>query len=134
VRSVDVNRKQHRLTVSGFVEAKKVLKRVKRTGKRAELWPYIPYNLVQHPYVAQAYDKRAPSGFVRNVTQAVLMPNSDEERMTYLFSDDNTNACSIMCNKTKDVSSPYAVLMPNSDEERMTYLFSDDNTNACSIM
>ncbi|GER50660.1 heavy metal transport/detoxification superfamily protein [Striga asiatica] len=96
VRSVDVNRKQHRVTVSGFVEAKKVLKRVKRTGKRAELWPYIPYNLVQHPYVAQAYDKRAPSGFVRNVTQAILMPNSDEERMTSLFSDDNTNACSIM--------------------------------------
>ncbi|CAA0839650.1 Heavy metal transport/detoxification superfamily protein [Striga hermonthica] len=96
VRSVDVNRKQHRVTVSGFVEPRKVLKRVKRTGKRAELWPYIPYNLVQHPYVAQAYDKRAPSGFVRNVSQAVSMPNSDEERMSYFFSDDNTNACSIM--------------------------------------
>ncbi|GER48079.1 heavy metal transport/detoxification superfamily protein [Striga asiatica] len=96
VRSVDVNRKQHRVTVSGFVDPKKVLKRVKSTGKRAELWPYIAYNLVQHPYVAQAYDKKAPSGFVRNVAQAVTAPNSEEERITYLFSDDNTNACSIM--------------------------------------
>ncbi|KAL7101665.1 hypothetical protein ACP275_08G068700 [Erythranthe tilingii] len=100
VRSVDVNRKQHRVTVSGFVDPNKVLKRVKNTGKtRAEFWPYIPYNLVQYPYASQAYDKRAPSGFVRNVAQAnfPLMPNAaEEERITHLFSDDNPNACSIM--------------------------------------
>ncbi|XP_051126740.1 heavy metal-associated isoprenylated plant protein 21-like [Andrographis paniculata] len=96
VRTVEINRKQHRLTVSGFVDAKKVLKKVKSTGKRAELWPYIQYNLVQYPYVSQAYDKKAPSGFVRNVTQAVPAPNATDERITYLFSDDNPNACSIM--------------------------------------
>ncbi|PIN26782.1 Copper chaperone [Handroanthus impetiginosus] len=97
VRTVEVNRKQHRVTVSGFVDPKKVLKRVKDTGKRAEFWPYIPYNLVQYPYVSQAYDKRAPSGFVRNVAQAVpMVPNATEERITYLFSDDNPNACSVM--------------------------------------
>ncbi|XP_020554721.1 heavy metal-associated isoprenylated plant protein 21 isoform X1 [Sesamum indicum] len=96
VRTVEVNRKQHRVTVSGFVDPNKVLKRVKNTGKRAEFWPYIPYNLVQYPYVAQVYDKRAPAGFVRNATQAVPMPNATDERITYLFSDDNPNACSIM--------------------------------------
>ncbi|KAL0378016.1 UNVERIFIED_CONTAM: Heavy metal-associated isoprenylated plant protein 21 [Sesamum radiatum] len=91
VRTVEVNRKQHRVTVSGFVDPNKVLKRVKNTGKRAEFWPYIPYNLVQYPYVAQVYDKRAPAGFVRNATQAVPMPNATDERITYLFSDDNPN-------------------------------------------
>lgn len=97
VRSVELSRKQHRLTVSGFVDANKVLKRVKNTGKRAEFWPYIPYNLVQYPYASQAYDKKAPSGFVRNVAQAVpMMPNTTEEGITHLFSDDNPNACSIM--------------------------------------
>ncbi|XP_047956413.1 heavy metal-associated isoprenylated plant protein 21-like [Salvia hispanica] len=92
VRSVEVNRKQHRVTVCGFIDASKVLKRVKRTGKRAELWPYVPHNLVQYPYAPQAYDKRAPSGFVRNVAQAA----PHEEGITHLFSDDNPHACSIM--------------------------------------
>ncbi|XP_059670955.1 heavy metal-associated isoprenylated plant protein 21-like isoform X2 [Cornus florida] len=96
VKSVEVNRKQSRVTVSGYVEPNKVLKKVKSTGKRAEFWPYIPHNLVYYPYVPQVYDKRAPAGFVRNVSQAVPAPNAPEERMTYLFSDDNPNACSIM--------------------------------------
>ncbi|KAI3976625.1 hypothetical protein MKX01_008483 [Papaver californicum] len=96
VRSVDVNRKQSKVTVSGYVEPNKVLKRVQSTGKKAEFWPYIPYNLVAYPYVAQAYDKKAPSGYVKNVVQALPSPNNPEEKLTTLFSDDNPNACSIM--------------------------------------
>lgn len=96
VKSVEVIRKQSRVTVTGYVDANKVLKRVKSTGKRAEFWPYIPYNLVSYPYATQAYDKRAPAGYVRNVVQAVAVPNDPEDRITSLFSDDNPNACSIM--------------------------------------
>ncbi|PSS30615.1 Heavy metal-associated isoprenylated plant protein [Actinidia chinensis var. chinensis] len=97
VKSVEVNRKQSRVTVSGYVDPNKVLKKVKSIGKRAEFWPYIPYNLVHYPYVSQAYDKKAPAGYVRNVAQtAPTGPNPPEERFTYLFSDDNPNACSIM--------------------------------------
>ncbi|KAK9266011.1 hypothetical protein L1049_010748 [Liquidambar formosana] len=96
VKTVEVSRKQSRVTVTGFVDPNKVLKRVKGTGKRAEFWPYIPYNLVYYPYASQAYDKKAPTGFVRDVVQAVPAPNAPEERITSLFSDDNPNACSIM--------------------------------------
>ncbi|KAI3712956.1 hypothetical protein L1987_71526 [Smallanthus sonchifolius] len=96
VKTVEVNRKQSRVTVTGYVEPNHVLKRIKSTGKRAEFWPYIPYNLVSYPYVNQAYDKRAPAGYVKNVVQAVSAPNGTDEQMTYLFSDDNPNACSIM--------------------------------------
>ncbi|KAF3635544.1 Heavy metal-associated isoprenylated plant protein 26 [Capsicum chinense] len=96
VKTVEVIRKQHRVIVSGYVDPQRVLNRIKSTGKRAEMWPYVPYNLVSYPYVAQAYDKKAPSGFVKNVPQAVINPNAAEERITYLFSDDNPNACSIM--------------------------------------
>ncbi|GKU90204.1 hypothetical protein SLEP1_g4229 [Rubroshorea leprosula] len=95
-KSVDVNRKQSRVTVSGYVEPNKVLKRVKSTGKRAEFWPYVPYNLVPYPYVAQAYDKKAPSGYVKNAVQALPSPNATEEKYVTLFSDENPNACSIM--------------------------------------
>ncbi|KAG1334814.1 putative exonuclease 1 [Cocos nucifera] len=96
VTMVDVNRKQSRVTVTGHVEPKKVLNKVKSTGKRVEFWPYVPYNLVYHPYAAQAYDKRAPSGYVRNVVQAGPSPGAPEEQLISLFSDDNPNACSIM--------------------------------------
>ncbi|KAF8407689.1 hypothetical protein HHK36_006824 [Tetracentron sinense] len=96
VKSVEVNRKQSRVTVTGHVDPNKVLKSVKGTGKRAEFWPYVPYNLVYYPYVAQAYDKRAPPGFVKNVVQALPAPNALDERFTSFFSDDNPHACSIM--------------------------------------
>ncbi|XP_010916340.1 heavy metal-associated isoprenylated plant protein 21 [Elaeis guineensis] len=96
VTMVDVNRKQSRVTVTGHVEPKKVLNKVKSTGKRVEFWPYVPYNLVYYPYAAQAYDKRAPSGYVRNVVQAEPSPGAPEEQFISLFSDDNPNACSIM--------------------------------------
>lgn len=95
-RTVDVNRKQSKVTVTGYVEPKKVLKRVKSTGKHAEFWPYVSYNLVTYPYVAQAYDKKAPSGFVKNVAQAFPSPNNPFDKYSTLFSDENPHACSIM--------------------------------------
>ncbi|XP_057960806.1 heavy metal-associated isoprenylated plant protein 22 [Malania oleifera] len=95
-KTVEVNRKQSRVTVSGYVDPRKVLKKVQSTGKRAEFWPYVPYNLVAYPYVAQAYDKKAPPGYVKNVVQALPGPNAVDERLTALFSDENPHACSIM--------------------------------------
>ncbi|PWA65251.1 heavy metal transport/detoxification superfamily protein [Artemisia annua] len=96
VKSVEVNRKQSRVTVKGYVEPKKVLKSVQSTGKKAEMWPYVPYNLVSYPYAPQAYDKKAPSGYVKNVPQAFHDPNTPTEGYTTLFSDENPNACSVM--------------------------------------
>ncbi|XP_031100946.1 heavy metal-associated isoprenylated plant protein 20-like isoform X2 [Ipomoea triloba] len=95
VKTVEVNRKQSRLIVTGFVEPKRVLEKVRSTGKRAEFWPYVKVDLVSYPYVAGAYDKKAPSGYVRNVPHAVN-PTPDTERFISMFSDDNPNACSIM--------------------------------------
>ncbi|KAE9605338.1 hypothetical protein Lal_00024862 [Lupinus albus] len=96
VKQVEVNRKQSKVTVTGYVDRNRVLKKVQNTGKRAEFWPYIPYNLVAYPYIAQAYDKKAPSGYVKNATQALRSPNALDEKLTSLFSDENPNGCSIM--------------------------------------
>lgn len=97
---MEVNRKQSRVIVSGYVDPNKVLKRVRSTGKtRAQFWPYVEQHLVYYPYAYGAYDKRAPSGFVRNVVQAFpAAPTSyaPEENFVSLFSDDNVHACSIM--------------------------------------
>ncbi|GAU43893.1 hypothetical protein TSUD_399410 [Trifolium subterraneum] len=97
VKSVEVNRKQSRVIVSGYVDPNKVLKRVKSTGKvRAQFWPYVEQHLVYYPYAYGAYDRRAPSGFVRNVMQTASSNNHQDENLVSLFSDDNVNACSIM--------------------------------------
>lgn len=96
MKSVDVSRKQSKVTVSGYIEPKKVLKRVQNTGKKAEFWPYVEYNLVSYPYAIGAYDKKAPSGYVRDVPQAFQTPNTPTQRLTSMFSDENPNACQIM--------------------------------------
>ncbi|KAI4357685.1 hypothetical protein L6164_001619 [Bauhinia variegata] len=96
VKSVEVNRKQQRVTVIGEVDPEEVLEEVKNTGKEAEAWSYVPYNLVTYPYDPQAYDIKGPSGFVRNVPQAIGDPKSPEMKLMVMFNDDNPNACSIM--------------------------------------
>ncbi|KAE7998143.1 hypothetical protein FH972_002718 [Carpinus fangiana] len=98
VKSVDISRKQQKVTVIGNVEASKVLKKAKSTGKKAEIWPYVPYNLVAQPYAAQAYDKKAPPGYVRNVENTATTGTviRYEDPYSTMFSDDNPNACSIM--------------------------------------
>lgn len=102
VTEVEVEPKHHKLTVVGYVDPKKVLQRVRhRTGKMAEFWPYVPYDVVDHPYAPGTYDKKAPPGYVRNVmqdpnTSALARASSTEVKYTTAFSDENANACSVM--------------------------------------
>ncbi|KAK9165104.1 hypothetical protein Scep_000295 [Stephania cephalantha] len=101
VTEVDVDPKQHKVTVIGYVEPKKVLKRVLRTGKKAEMWPYVPYDVVDHPYAPGVYDKKAPTGYVRNPmddprTTALARASSTEVRYSTAFSDENPNSCTVM--------------------------------------
>lgn len=101
VTSVEVNPKQHKLTVIGYVDPEKVVSRVAyRTGKKAELWPYVPYDVVDHPYAPGVYDKKAPAGYVRNVedphVSQLARASSTEVRYTTAFSDENPSACVVM--------------------------------------
>lgn len=101
VTSVDISPKQHKLTVVGYVDPDRVVSRVAhRTGKKAELWPYVPYDVVDHPYAAGVYDKKAPAGYVRNSEDPrinqLARASSTEVRYTTAFSDENPQACAIM--------------------------------------
>ncbi|KAL7237031.1 hypothetical protein ACSBR1_020168 [Camellia fascicularis] len=101
VKSVEVDPKQSKLTVVGYVEPAKVVARVAhRTGKKAELWPYVPYDVVAHPYAPGVYDKKAPHGYVRNVEDPQIAQlaraSSTEVRYTTAFSDENPAACVVM--------------------------------------
>ncbi|KAL3639293.1 hypothetical protein CASFOL_017200 [Castilleja foliolosa] len=67
------------------------------TGKKVEPWPYVPYELMAHPYATGVYDKKAPSNFVRSTNEpGVATFNPVEEKYSLMFSDDNPHACSIM--------------------------------------
>ncbi|KAB5541593.1 hypothetical protein DKX38_014567 [Salix brachista] len=101
VNQVVVDRKANKVTVVGYVEPAKVISRVAlRTGKKAELWPYVPYDTVAHPYTAGVYDKKAPAGYVRNNQDPQVAQfaraSSFEVRYTNAFSDENTSACAVM--------------------------------------
>ena len=102
VTQVEVDPKQSKLTVVGYVEPEKVLHRVRyRTGKKADFWPYVPYDVVAHPYEPGIYDKKAPAGYVRNPLQdpavsPLARASSFEVKTTTAFSDDNPNACVVM--------------------------------------
>ncbi|KAK4491453.1 hypothetical protein RD792_002203 [Penstemon davidsonii] len=51
VTSVEVSPKQNKLTIIGYVDPEKVVHRLAhRTGKKVELWPYIPYDVVAYTY------------------------------------------------------------------------------------
>ncbi|KMZ57162.1 putative heavy metal-associated isoprenylated plant protein [Zostera marina] len=60
VESVEINRKEQKVTVVGYMDQYKVLKKAKSTGKKAEIWPYVHYSLVRHPYAHLVYDRKAP--------------------------------------------------------------------------
>ncbi|KAE8690681.1 Heavy metal-associated isoprenylated plant protein 26 [Hibiscus syriacus] len=101
VTQVDVDRKASKLTVAGYVDPAKVVARVAhRTGKKVEIWPYVPYDVVAHPYAQGVYDKKAPAGYVRNAQDSqgtyLARATSTEVRYTTAFSDENTNACTVM--------------------------------------
>ncbi|KAL3830478.1 hypothetical protein ACJIZ3_019280 [Penstemon smallii] len=96
-KSVEVDWKQQKATVYGYVEPKKVLAAAKATGKKVEMWPYVPYNMIAHPYASGVYDKKAPSNLVRDTNEpGVATLNPVEEQYALMFSDDNPTACSIM--------------------------------------
>lgn len=100
VETVDIDMKQGKVTVTGYVEKKKVLKAVRSTGKSAELiMPtsisgYNPY-LKESEKFAKTYNYKK-HGY--NVVQGIKNPTSiiPKDGLAVMFSDDNANSCSIM--------------------------------------
>ncbi|KAG6778863.1 heavy metal-associated isoprenylated plant protein 29 [Populus alba] len=120
VDDIDIDIYMQKVTVMGWADQRKVLKAVRKTGRRAELWPY-PYNpescnFNQQYYYQQQrqeqdtvtyyanykptppynYDKHGcneeESGYYQKPAYAAIV----DEEASAIFSDDNPHACSIM--------------------------------------
>ncbi|PNT29361.2 hypothetical protein POPTR_006G024800v4 [Populus trichocarpa] len=106
VDSLEIDMDKQKVTVKGYVDQRKVLKVVRRTGRRAEFWPF-PYDSEYYPYASQYLDETTymtsynyyRHGFNESVhgyfpDQAYCTVPDDT---VHLFSDDNVHAyCSIM--------------------------------------
>lgn len=104
IDSVEVDLPMEKVTVVGYVERNKVLKAVRRAGKRAEFWPDHPlyftstsdyfrdttnefkesYNYYKHGY--NIGDKHG----------TLPVAHRGDDKVSNMFNDDNVNACSIM--------------------------------------
>ncbi|KAM0871237.1 hypothetical protein ACQ4PT_039527 [Festuca glaucescens] len=118
VDEVEIDMEMQKVTVNGDVEQKKVLKAVRRTGKRAVLWPTAPYivagvaggavqllaqhQLQHHPGGAQTYAAGPTSSYnyyKHGYDDSRLYGANSSvvgTRATDYFSDENTGGCSVM--------------------------------------
>ncbi|KAJ3685139.1 hypothetical protein LUZ61_014303 [Rhynchospora tenuis] len=120
VDNIDIDMQSQKVTVTGSIDQKKILKAVRRTGRRAVLWPYPLNTQVQtqllyqqnHPALAQTNymgfngnpassynyykhgydDSHLHYGYNNNAGHSAVAG----ERTGDVFSDENPNACSVM--------------------------------------
>ncbi|WJX25481.1 hypothetical protein P8452_14516 [Trifolium repens] len=106
VDNLEIDMEKQKVTVTGYVDKKKVLRIVRRTGRKAEYWPF-PYDSEYYPYASEYLDESTFTssynyyrhGFNESVhgyfPDQVYSTVPDET--VFLFSDDNVHApCTIM--------------------------------------
>ncbi|MQM13763.1 hypothetical protein Taro_046689 [Colocasia esculenta] len=106
VDSVDIDMDKQKVTVSGYVDRRKVLKVVRRTGRSAEFWPcpydgeYYPFALqyledstyaTTHNYYRHGYNSTVQGYFPDAAYSHVI----DDDALA-LFNDENVHACVVM--------------------------------------
>ncbi|KAM7258976.1 hypothetical protein ACFE04_014717 [Oxalis oulophora] len=107
VDCLEIDMEKQKVTVTGYIDRRKVLKVARRTGRRAEYWPF-PYDSEYYPYVSEYLDDSTFSttynyymhGFNENSVRGYFPDQAYStvpDDTVHLFSDDNVHAyCSIM--------------------------------------
>ncbi|KAJ4876183.1 Heavy metal transport/detoxification superfamily protein [Raphanus sativus] len=106
VDSVEVEREMGRVRVVGYVDRNKVLKAVRRAGKRAEFWPYpeppLYFTSTQNYFVDPSKEFKESYNYYRhgyNGTEQhgnIPVGSRGDDRVSNMFNDDNVNACRVM--------------------------------------
>ncbi|XP_050149081.1 heavy metal-associated isoprenylated plant protein 28-like [Malus sylvestris] len=140
VDAVDVDFNMQKVTVTGWADQEKVLRAVRKTGKRAELWPY-PYNPEYHNFGLDYYQQHQPLDLNHHhkhhhnrqitthhlpITTYISVPKSSSSSYSYNYYEHGST--------NQDTGyyqpPPYSTMFNEQD----TAVFSDDNPHACSIM
>uniref|UniRef100_A0A1D1Y785 Copper transport protein ATOX1 n=1 Tax=Anthurium amnicola TaxID=1678845 RepID=A0A1D1Y785_9ARAE len=104
VDSVVVDLEMERVTVTGYVDRNKVLKAVRRSGKKAEFWPNpdVPrYFTTATNYFHDEDTFRESYNYWRHGYNGdkhghIPVPQRGDDRVSNLFNDDDVHACSLM--------------------------------------
>ncbi|CAA7033205.1 unnamed protein product [Microthlaspi erraticum] len=106
VDSVEVEREMGRVRVVGYVDRNKVIKAVRRAGKRAEFWPYpeppLYFTSTQNYFVDPSKEFKESYNYYRhgyNSTEqhgTIPVGRRGDDRVSNMFNDDNVNACRLM--------------------------------------
>ncbi|GMH28629.1 hypothetical protein Nepgr_030472 [Nepenthes gracilis] len=105
VDKLDIDMDKQKVTVTGYVDQRDVLKVVRRTGRKAEFWP-CPYDSEYYPYAAQYLDESTFAStynyYTHGFNESVhgYFPDQAystvDDHVVSLFNDDNVQACAIM--------------------------------------
>ncbi|KAF6158309.1 hypothetical protein GIB67_022389 [Kingdonia uniflora] len=119
VDEIDIDMSMQKVTVTGWADQKKILKTVRRTGRRAELWPF-PYNPEYNMYNNHNYHQQHQS---HPYTQHHFMPQPSFTYNYYKHGYDGHDQGYYNCPAHSMVV-----------DDRTRAMFSDENPHACSIM
>lgn len=106
VDSLEIDMDKQKVTVTGYIDERKVLKVVRRTGRKAELWPF-PYDSEYYPYASRYLDESTYASsynyYRHGYNESVHGYFPDQaystvpDQTVHLFSDDNVHAyCNVM--------------------------------------
>ncbi|XP_010920018.1 heavy metal-associated isoprenylated plant protein 28 [Elaeis guineensis] len=121
VDNVDIDMGRQKVTVTGWVDQKKVLKAVRKTGRRAVLWPY-PYGAENHTFTIQQYYHQQHPALATGPVSVTAAPSSSYNYYKHGYDDSRMHG-------SYHPSAHSAVV-----NERAGDIFSVENPNNCSIM
>ncbi|KAJ9549713.1 hypothetical protein OSB04_022256 [Centaurea solstitialis] len=106
VDSVEVDLELEKVTVIGYVDRNKVLKAVRRAGKRAEFWPYpnppLYFTSSTNYFKDTTNEYKESYNYYRhgyNLGEKhgnIHVSQRGDDKVSNMFNDDNVNACCVM--------------------------------------
>ncbi|KAJ0977353.1 hypothetical protein J5N97_012827 [Dioscorea zingiberensis] len=122
IDNIDIDMVTQKVTVTGWVDQKKVLKAVRKTGRRAVLWPY-PHNAEYQYYYYEHHPTIVTTAGYARQHPAVAPASSSYNYYKHGYNDSSMDEY----NQRLDYSTSFI-------DEKARTMFSDENTNACSII
>ncbi|KAL0442662.1 UNVERIFIED_CONTAM: Heavy metal-associated isoprenylated plant protein 28 [Sesamum latifolium] len=116
-----------KVTVTGWADQNKVLKTVRKTGRKAELWPF-PYNPEYHNFYTHYY-RTLPDYFYSDDTNGYNSPANyivADLPSRYNYHEHGYNG-----HEHGYYQQPPSLAIL---DDRATTMFSDDNATGCSVM
>ncbi|KAL7608390.1 hypothetical protein Lser_V15G10129 [Lactuca serriola] len=106
VDSVEVELEMEKVTVIGYVDRNKVLKAVRRAGKRAEFWPFpnpplyftssSTYFKDMNNEYKESYNYYRHGYNIGERHGNIPVSQRGDDKVSNMFNDDNVNACCVM--------------------------------------